>query len=253
MRRLFLTSSFEVWYRPASGTTPATCVFGEASGDPPALDELRVSAPEPVGLALADDAPRPGLVSAALRPLFGILPSADYAVAVEAAPIAEWRRIAAFCGVCGARTERDPAERCMVCPACRHRIYPRVNPAVITCIRRGNSVLLAERVSANGPFFSLIAGFVEAGESLEHAVCREVREEVGISVQNLRYAESQPWPYRNNLMLGFFSDYAAGEIVPDGVEIKKAAWFPLDALPPNLPAPLSIARRLIDSAVRDMI
>ena len=114
-------------------------------------------------------------------------------------------------------------------------------------VRRGNELLLARSPHFKPGVFSALAGFVEAGETLEQCAAREVREEVGVEIANLRYFQSQPWPFPDSLMLAFFADYAGGEITPDPAEIEAAGWYALDALP-GLPDPVSIARRLIDAA-----
>jgi len=134
----------------------------------------------------------------------------------------------------------------MICPACSHIVYPRINPVVITLISRDDRILLAHKAGGVLPFWSLVAGFVEAHETLEQAVAREIAEEVGLRVTNIRYASSQPWPFPNNLMFGFTAEYESGEITPDGVEIAEAGWFGRDDLPP-IPSRVSIARRMIDA------
>ena len=144
--------------------------------------------------------------------------------------------------------EEHPAEGARRCGACGHVDYPSVYPAVIVRVEKDGKILLARHVQRSQEFFTCLAGYVEVGESLEDAVHREVREEVGIEITNLRYFCSQPWPFPDSLMLAFFADYAGGEIAPDPAEIEEAGWFALDALPP-LPDPVSIARRLIDAAV----
>ena len=254
-RRIFLASQREVWCRP-DGEGVLRCVFGadDVSGAlPDALDWTLVSTESPVGV-VADvvEPPVAGATTVGLRALFESVPPEEYAVAAEAVPIAEWRRTSRFCGVCAEPLVRDGAERCMVCPRCANRIYPRINPAVITCVTRGDEILLARRKAPPNHFFSVIAGFVEVGESLEHAVRREVREEVGIGVRDLRYVESQPWPFPNGLMLAFRSEYADGEVRPDGVEIGEAGWFRRESLP-ALPSRISVARRMIDRVVQNLL
>ena len=138
-------------------------------------------------------------------------------------------------------------EFAMECPSCGLLAYPRISPAVMVLVRRGNELLLARSPHFRPGVFSALAGFVEAGETLEQCAVREVREEVGVEITNLRYFQSQPWPFPDSLMLAFFADYAGGEIVPDPSEIEAAGWFSIDALP-VLPDPVSIARRLIDAA-----
>lgn len=137
----------------------------------------------------------------------------------------------------------------MECPACGLLAYPRLAPAVMVLIRRGDELLLARGPHFSPGVFSALAGFVEPGETLEQCAVREVREEVGIEIANLRYFDSQPWPFPHSLMVAFFADYAGGTLDPDPAEIEAAAWFSRAALP-LLPDPISIARQLIDAASR---
>jgi NAD+ diphosphatase len=126
--------------------------------------------------------------------------------------------------------------------------FPRLDPVVIVAITRGNRILLARARRFQKVMFSLVAGFVEVGETLEQAIHREVREEVGVKVKNLHYVASQPWPFPHSLMIGFTAEYAGGEVVPDGEEVLEADWFAATELPP-IPDRASIARRLIDRFV----
>ena len=205
---------------------------------------------EPVGAACAvaasDKAPAAGAELIGLRAFFDLVPAETFAQAGLARQLLHWRLTHRFCGACGAPLARHAAERAMQCPACGLCVYPRLNPVVIALVSRGNQVLLAHKAQGSFPFWSVVAGFVEAHETLEAAVAREVAEEVGVRVTNIRYAASQPWPFPNNLMVGFTAEYAGGEVTPDGDEIAEAGWFDRDHLPP-LPSPFSIARRLIDA------
>jgi NAD+ diphosphatase len=139
-------------------------------------------------------------------------------------------------------------EFAMECPSCRLIAYPRISPAVMVLVERGNDLLLARSPHFKPGVFSALAGFVEPGETLEQCAVREVREEVGIEITNLRYFKSQPWPFPNSLMIAYFADYAGGTITPDPSEIEAADWFSRDALP-LLPDPVSIARHLIEAAL----
>ena len=239
MSRLLVFTGGDIWIRRAPA---ATCLF-EA-------DPARFATVEPldadVSAAESPSPPAPDAERIGLRALFDLVPPEDLARAGQARQLLHWRRAHRFCGACGTPAERHPSERAMACPACGHTAYPRVNPVVITLIHRGDSILLARKADGTLPFWSLIAGFVEANETLEAAVARETAEEVGLRVKNIRYAASQPWPFPNNLMLGFTAEHESGEIIPDGQEIAEAGWFRRDALPP-LPSPVSIARRLIDA------
>jgi NAD+ diphosphatase len=146
---------------------------------------------------------------------------------------------------------RHAEERCMVCHDCGLTNYPRISPAIIVLVRRQGQALLAHSARFPSAFYSTLAGFVEPGETLEETLEREVREESGISVTNIRYFGSQPWPFPHSLMVGFTADFAGGEIVVDGKEIMDARWFSADQLP-EIPPKLSIARQLIDAWVADV-
>ena len=202
----------------------------------------------------ADVDPPAGMAFEGLRELHARLHDASYAVAGRAAQIVEWDRTHQFCGRCGAPTDRVPGERAKRCPVCGLTSYPRLSPAVIVLIRRagdaGPEVLLVRGQGFAEGFYGLVAGFVEPGESLEEAVRREVAEEVGIELTDVRYFGSQPWPYPHALMVGFTAVHAGGELRLDPREVADAAWFTPDRFP-NIPSPLSIARRLIDAFVAE--
>ncbi|MBB5017259.1 NAD+ diphosphatase [Chitinivorax tropicus] len=166
----------------------------------------------------------------------------------RAAQLLEWDRTHRFCGVCGAATQPKGSEHAKQCPGCGHVAYPRLSPAIMVLIRRGREVLLARSPGFTPGAYSALAGFVEPGESLEAAVHREVKEEVGVSVTNLRYFGSQSWPFPHSMMIAFVADYAGGELAPDGVEIEDAGFYPPESLP-GLPYKLSIARHLIESVI----
>ncbi|MEB3210577.1 MAG: NAD(+) diphosphatase [Leptolyngbyaceae bacterium] len=183
-----------------------------------------------------------------LRLLYGVLDDDVFAIAGRAIQIVTWNRNHLFCGHCGTPMMQHETERAKHCPSCGLRNYPRLSPAVIMLVARGEEVLLARAPRFRPGMYSVLAGFVEPGESLEETVAREVREEVGVEVTNIRYFGSQPWPFPHSLMIGFMTDYAGGEIVIDEVEIEAAAWFHKTALPP-VPGPLSIARKLIEAFV----
>jgi NAD+ diphosphatase len=160
--------------------------------------------------------------------------------------IALWRQDSRFCGTCGnPNKDAESGELARRCPVCGRLEFPRISPAVITIIinDKGEALLAHNKKFVNG-VYSLIAGFNEAGESLEATVAREIKEEVNVDVTGIRYVRSQPWPFPNSLMLGFTARYAGGEIRPDGIEIEDARWFPRDNLPP-LPGNGSGSRDLI--------
>jgi NAD+ diphosphatase len=191
------------------------------------------------------------LVVLGLREVFSAHGEELFLQAGVATQILDWAATSRYCGRCAARTERLPGERCMRCPECGLSAFPRIAPAVIVLVRRGNEALLARGKQFPMPFFSTLAGFVEIGETLEQCVAREVREEVGIEVTNVRYFGSQPWPFPHSLMVGFTAQWASGDVQPDASEIAEARWFQAEALP-MLPPRVSIARRLIDAWVDEI-
>ena len=186
-----------------------------------------------------------------LRTLFGAMDDTLLALGGRALQLIDWDRSHRFCGGCGTPTVSRTNERARECTACGIVVYPRLAPVVMCLVRRGDSLLLARSPRFPEGVYSALAGFVEPGETLEQCVEREVQEEVGVRVSNLRYFASQPWPFPHSLMIAFFADYAGGEIVCDGVEIESAGWFQAGNLP-NLPARISIARRLIDAAMGEI-
>ncbi|HEY5562413.1 MAG TPA: NAD(+) diphosphatase [Clostridiaceae bacterium] len=153
-----------------------------------------------------------------------------------------------YCGICGEKTILSETERAVICPNCGNVNYPNICPAIIVAITKGDEILLAHNKKFNEGMYSIIAGFVEVGETFEDCVKREVMEEVGIKVKNIKFFTSQPWPFPNSLMIGYTAEYLDGEIKVDGEEITQADWFNINNLP-MLPSKISIARKLIDSCV----
>ena len=205
-----------------------------------------------VAIALAEDAPDlpEGWRAGGLRQWFGVLPEPHLAIAMRAVQLLEWERTHRFCGACGTPTERMPGERAYRCAACGLTVYPRISPAMMVLITRGRELLLARGVTFPAGRYSALAGFLEAGESIEDAIHREVREEVGLEVGELRYFASQSWPFPNSLMIAFTADWKAGDIQADPAEIADAQWFDIDALPEMPPPNVSISRALIDATVQ---
>lgn len=182
-----------------------------------------------------------------LRSLFAEFDEALLGVAGRAAQVAEWARTHRFCGACGSGTARLGGERCFRCTNCGHMAYPRISPAMMVLIRKGDSVLLALHTQSAAKRFVPLAGFLEAGESIEEAVHREVFEEVGLRVHNLRYFGSQSWPFPHSLMIAFTADYLDGEIRTDPNEILEARWFgPDDEWPERVPH-VSVSSILVDA------
>jgi NAD+ diphosphatase len=195
---------------------------------------------------LPDDTSLPeGWTLNGVRELYGRILDEDLANASFAARMIGSAETSRFCGRCGHETESVLSERSKRCPACGLVSYSRISPAIIVLIMRGDEILLARSPRFPEGMRSVIAGFAEPGETLEDAVRREVKEEVGISVKNIRYFASEPWPFPDSLMIGFVADYASGEIVIDNNEIVSAGWFKRDNLP-MLPQQMSISRALID-------
>ena len=157
-----------------------------------------------------------------------------------------WDEASRFCGRCGRPTVRSEKEIARRCDHCRESVYPRLSPAVIMAVVREGKLLLAHNRSHRGGMYSVLAGFVEPGETLEQAVSREVYEEAGITVRNVRYFASQPWPFPDSLMVAFTAEYAGGKVREDGREIETLGWFEANNLPEVIPDRLSVARRLIE-------
>lgn len=213
----------------------ASHLVGTLDGEPCVAVELAAEAAAPEGMEFLG-----------LRRLWGMLSEAAWRIAGRAVQIVDWDRNHRFCGRCGSPTRSAAAERSRACPRCGLQHFPRLSPAVIVLVTRGEELLLARSPHFATGVYSTLAGFVEPGESLEEAVAREVLEEVGVTLAGVRYFGSQPWPFPNSLMVGFTARWAGGEIAPQPGEIEDARWFRPDALP-LLPAPMSIARALIDS------
>lgn len=179
-----------------------------------------------------------------LRQAIYTLPAEFSALLARAAQLRRFRRSHRYCGACATPLQQNRHDHGLQCPSCGELYYPKLSPAMMVLITRGRELLLARSPHFAAGMYSALAGFVEAGESLEACVHREAFEEVGVRIGNLRYAMSQSWPFPHSLMLAFIADYQDGDIVPQAGEIEHAAWFDIDALP-DLPAPRSIAHQLI--------
>ena len=179
-----------------------------------------------------------------LRSLYDVLEEDIFLLAGKAVQMVTWDRDHQFCGRCGAATENSPYEMAKVCPECGFRSFVRLSPAVITAIVKDDKLLMAKH-GYRGGMYSLIAGFVEPGETLKEAVEREIMEEVGFKVKNIKYFGSQPWPFPHSLMVAFTAEYQSGEIKVDGREIVDAKWFGPEDIP-RMPPRISITSELID-------
>lgn len=211
--------------------------LGELEGRPCYCVEIDGPGTLPEGLEFSD-----------LRSLLGQVEEELFLLAGRAFQIMNWNRMNKYCGKCGALTQSEINERAKKCPACGSVFYPRISPAIIVAVRRGDEILLAHNKNFRPNWYSVLAGFVEPGETFEDCVIREVMEEVRIRVKNITYFDSQPWPFPDSLMVGFVAEYESGEIIVDGEEIDDAAWYRIDKLPP-CPMTTTIAGRLIKFAL----
>ena len=211
-----------------------TQYLGRLENQPCYSAELPLDAIAPDGMALRG-----------LRELYSTLDDDLFALSGRATQILQWDRTHQYCGHCATPTTQLPNERAKRCPKCGLVNYPRLSPAIIVLISREQEILLARSNRFPAGMYSVLAGFVEPGESLEETVMREVREEVSIEVKDIRYFGSQPWPFPNSLMIGFTATYASGDIAIEPQELADAAWFSKHNLP-QIPPKLSIARKLID-------
>lgn len=187
-----------------------------------------------------------------LRSLYGSLKDDLFAIAGRALQINDWDNTHQFCSKCGGRLIQKQNERAKSCLRCDLTFYPRLSPAIIVAVTKGDAILLAHAKRFYTKMYSVIAGFVEPGENLEECVRREIKEEVDIEIKNIKYFNSQAWPFTNSLMIAFTAEYAGGAIKVDGDEISDAAWFKANDLP-EIPGKISIARKLIDWFVKQNI
>lgn len=169
-------------------------------------------------------------------------------IAGRAFQIMEWDRTHQYCGACGAQTQALREERARQCTQCGLLFYPRISPVAMVLVTRGRQLLLARKPGYAPGRYTVVTGFVEAGETLEQAVARETREEVGVEVRDIRYFACQPWPFPHSLVVAFSAEYAGGELRADGVEIEDARWFDAEHLP-DLPEPVHVSRQLIDATL----
>ena len=235
------------------GTEQGVCVF-----DAKQLVHLKIEAHYPLSLfqeanyrivIASDDLFPKGFNSSELcdlRAMFGCVDNEEmYMMLSSASQIITWHYSFKYCPRCSDVLTAHSTELAKECGKCSHQQYPRISPCIIVLVRKGDHCLLAHSSKFASGRYSTLAGFIEAGESAEHAVLREVKEEVGITVKNIEYCFSQSWPFPHSFMLGFMAEYDEGELIPDGVEILDAGWFKADELP-TIPPKFTIARRLID-------
>ena len=189
-----------------------------------------------------------------LRDLAPVMSQAEGGMVAHAVGLLNWHRRHRFCANCGSPSDAQEAGHVRVCPACATQHHPRTDPVVIMLVTDGDRALLGRQATWPAGRYSALAGFVEPGESLEEAVAREVREEAGVLVEDVRYRSSQPWPFPSSLMLGFTARWAAGEPAVQDDELEDVGWFTRAAIvggEPLLPPPTAIARRLIDEWLGD--
>lgn len=201
-------------------------------------------------IEIPDESTPDGLERISLREAYGCLGEDLWAMAGKASQILRWRKDHQFCGRCGAEMHEETQELLCRCPQCDFVTYPRISPAVIMSVVHEDRILLGRAPHFPPKMYSVLAGFVEPGETLEQAVEREVWEETAVRIRDIRYFGSQPWPFPHSLMVGFQSHYHQGELKVDTKELEDAAWFTADNLP-RLPTPISISRRLIDQFLHE--
>jgi NAD+ diphosphatase len=225
----FLSSLSELSLQPVR-----TQYLGTLQGHPCYAAEVSPEAGPPCGMSFRD-----------LRSVYGYVDEDLFLLAGKAIQIVNWDQTHQYCGRCGSKTADLAGERAKKCPVCGFISYPRLAPAVITAVLKDNKILLIHYAAAPVNRYTIIAGFVEPGETLEECVHREVMEEVGVKVKNIRYFSSQPWPFPHSLMIGFTAEYESGEISVDGKEVSAAGWFEAHNLP-QVPSKMSISREIID-------
>ena len=187
-----------------------------------------------------------------LRNLLGRIPDSLFTICSRSLQLSEWTRNNRFCGSCGSKMNKHETERAMSCECNNLLVYPRISPCIIVLVTKGEQLLLAHNKNFPGTFYSTLAGFIEAGESAESAIHREIYEEVKVNVKNIEYFGSQSWPFPSQLMLGFHAEYLDGDITPDGEEIDLADWFHYKDLPQVPTGNISISGQLIESYIEKL-
>lgn len=220
------------------GAASQSVVFGTLGGRACELRLWPAATPVPAGLGKGD-----------YRQLWGRWPQGRLDALCRARGLAAWLEEHRYCSRCGGALETSANEPARQCTACGHKAYPRISPVCIGLVLKGGEMLLARSPHFPPGVYSALAGYLEAGETVEDCLRREIREEAGIEIANIRWFSSQAWPYPQSLMMGFIADYAAGELVRQEDEIEDLGWFAPDALP-RLPHPSTIAFRMIDAVCR---
>lgn len=211
-----------------------TQYLGTLAGVPCHSAELSLKATAPSGFSFTD-----------LRSFYSRVEEDLFLLAGRALQIMSWDQTHQYCGRCGYRTETVEGEMAKICPACKFMSYPRISPAIIVAVSKDDKILLTKYAGTKRNWRTIIAGFMEPGETLEECVRREVLEEVGLKVKNIKYFGNQPWPFPNSLMIGFTADWESGDIQADGKEIAEGDWYSADNLP-ETPTKISISGEIID-------
>ncbi len=196
------------------------------------------------GVAMIDDALPQGCEWMGIREAHSAVDAIQYELIVKAAELLNWEQSTLFCSVCGSTMKRH-TDISRICTSCGREIWPQLQPAIVVLVTRGEEALLVRAKNFKRPFYALVAGFVETGETLEECVSREVREETSLEIKNIRYFGSQSWPFPGQLMIGFTAQYASGNLQFADGELADGDFFTRDNLPP-LPTPPSLSRAIID-------
>lgn len=250
LERAYIFRDREILVERGGDAAKAERIASFVSADIRARFDDRVSGG--TGLILQSGTPAPeGCSFEPVPSYFYAHDEAETALVSRLKALASWVENTRFCPSCGQPLRLHAQETALECPACGRLLFPRIEPCIITLITRGEELLLLRNVRDTQGIYACLAGFVEAGETLEQALRREVREETSLEVENIRYAGSQAWPFPDQLMMAFYADYKSGEIRIQESEIADARWFRPDALPP-LPKPGSIARRLIQRRISEL-
>lgn len=217
----------------------------EECGRAPSTSLFHVDGEEAYGVVASQDALPEGLERMNLREAFRHLSASDYTKACKGAELVNFDRRMVYCPRCSALLKRK-TEISKYCPECGEEYFPTLSPAIVVLVKKGESALLVHARNFSRPMFALVAGFVETGETLEQCVSREVREETGMEVGDIRYFGSQSWPFPSQLMVGFTAEWRGGELEFSDGELTDGGWFSRDN-PPALPTPPSLSRRIIDA------